>query len=122
MSKDDKVLNLPLRKVHALEILRGEKVREYRWPSDHWLRRIGEFDPADPLTMIGFKHFDRVHFHPYNKSWWLDVEVKDIDIYTVNQDFIDDVGHEVQVNIGDDIIVISLGKVLGTNIALAAQR
>ena len=117
MNKKDKVLDLPLRKCFALQILKGEKVREYRWFSDHWSRRLGIFDdPDDPNMMTDIKHFDRAHFHDYNKTWWLDAEITEIDLIEANQAFIDDVGDEVNAQIGDAIFVISLGKVLGTNL------
>ncbi len=117
MKKKDKVLDLPMRKCFALQILKGEKVREYRLFTDHWATRMGEFnDPDDPYMMTDIKPFTRAHFHPYNKSWWLDVEITAIDIFTVNQAFLDDLGSEVNARIGDGIFVISLGKVLGTNL------
>lgn len=116
-NKKDKVLDLPMRKCFALQILKGEKTREYRWWSDHWANRLCEFnDPNDPNMMTDIKHFDRAHFHPYNKSWWLDVEITDIDLFEVNQAFLDDVGSEVSAQIGDVVFVISLGKVLGTDL------
>lgn len=117
MNKTDRVLDLPMRKCFALQILKGEKVREYRWFSDHWSRRLGIFDdPDDPNMMTDIKHFDRAHFHDYNKTWWLDAEITEIDLIEANQAFIDDVGDEVNAQIGDAIFVISLGKVLGTNL------
>ncbi len=113
----DKVLDLPMRKVFALQILRGEKVREYRQFSDHWARRLGEFnDPDDPNMLTDIKHFDRAHFRNYDKTWWLDAEITAIDLYEVNQAFLDDVGGEVSAKIGDTFFVISLGKILGTNL------
>ena len=116
---EERVLDMPMRKVHALEILKGEKVREYRAFTDHWAVRICEFnDPDDKDAATGIRHFDAVHFHPYNKSWYLDVEVEAIDIYDVNEDFINDVGGEVDVEIGDTVIVISLGKVIATNLSI----
>ena len=115
--KKDKVLDLPLRKCYALQILKGEKIREYRWWSDHWANRLCEFnDPEDPNMMSGIKHFDRAHFHPISKEWWLDVEITDIDLFEVNEAFLKDVGSEVNAQIGDVVFVISLGKVLGTNL------
>ena len=58
----------------------------------------------------------RAHFHDYNKTWWLDAEITEINLFEVNQSFLDDVGDEVNAQIGDAIFVISLGKVLGTNL------
>lgn len=106
-----------MRKCYALEILRGEKVREYRPFTDHWAVRLGEFnDPNEKYLLTGLKHYDRAHFYNYAKSWWLDVEITAIDLYNVNQAFLDDVGSEVDAKLGDDIFVISLGKILGTNL------
>ena len=91
MDKKDKILDLPMRKCFALQILKGEKVREYRLFTDHWATRMGEFnDTEDPDVMTDIKPFTRAHFHPYNKSWWLDVEITAIDIFTVNQAFLSD--------------------------------
>lgn len=111
---NDRVLNLPMRKCYAEKILHGEKVREFRAFTDHWAVRLGEFnDPDDPNFLTDIKHYDRAHFYPYNKSWWLDVEIKDIYLCTVNQDFIEDFESEVTAQVGDDIFIISLGRILG---------
>ena len=110
----DKVLNLPMRKCYAEQILSGEKVREYRPFTDHWAVCLCEFDdPKEPDLVTGLKHYDRAHFFPYNKNWWLDVEITDIYLCTVNQDFIEDFESEVTAKVGDDIFIVSLGKVLG---------
>lgn len=122
MSMSDKqVLNVPLRKVHALEILKGEKVREYRAFSDHWARRIctievNEEDGCEETT--GIKAFDEVHFYPYNNKWFLDCSIKVIALIEVNQEFLDEFGHEVEANIGDKLFVIRLDKVLNTNLKI----
>lgn len=116
-NRQDKVLDLPMRKVYALDILSGEKFREYRQWSDHWATRICEFnDPNDPDMMTGIKHFDRAHFHDYRKTWWLDAEIVNIELFEVNEEFLQDLGHEVSARIGDAFFVIYLGKVLGTNL------
>lgn len=45
----EKVLNLPMRKCWAEQILSGKKVREYRAFIDHWAVRLCEFtDPNEP--------------------------------------------------------------------------
>ena len=117
MSKTDKVLDLPMRKCYAQQILKGEKVHEYRLFTDHWATRLGEFNAPDaPDLMTDIKPYTRLHAHPYNKSWWLDVEITAIDLFTVNQAFLDDLGEEVSARIGDGMFVISLGRILGTNL------
>lgn len=111
------VLNIPLRKVHALEIIRGEKKREYRAFTDHWATRLCLFeDPDDKLIATGVKWFDSVHFYPYNNKWFLDVEVKDIEWLTVDENFIEKYGKEVEAAPGSQIFVIHLGKIMDTNL------
>lgn len=116
---EERVLNIPLRKVHALEILKGEKVREYRAFNDHWAKRICLFeDEKDPYLATGIKQFDRVHFYPYNNKWFVDCSVKAIIWYTVDEEFLKEFGHEVEANIGDQLFVIRIDKVLDTDIVI----
>lgn len=108
-----------MRKKHALEILRGEKVREFRWYCDHWAKILCEFnDPNDKGAISGLKCFDRVHFYPYNNKWFLDVEFKDMGLYEVNGEFVAQYGNEVAASYGYWCFVIGLGKVIGTNLTL----
>lgn len=115
----DGVLNIPLRKAHALEILRGEKVREYRTFSDHWAKRLCTFeDPQDPYLAIGIKQFKRVHFYPYNNKWFVDCEVKAIDLCKVDEEFNKYFGEEVEAVPDTDIFVITLGEIIDTNLTV----
>lgn len=111
------VINIPLRKVHALEIIRGEKKREYRAFNDHWASRLCLFeDQEDRFLATGIKFFDEVHFYPYNNKWHLDVAVKDIEWRTVDDDFIKEFGEEVEAEEGTQVFIIHLGEVLDTNL------
>lgn len=119
MTEEKKVLNLVMRKKHALEILRGEKVREFRAGTEHWARILGEFgDPDDKYLVTGLKRFDIVHFYPYNNKWFLDVEFKDMGAYEVNDEFISHYKDEVAAQKGEWWFVIRLGKVIDTNLTL----
>lgn len=114
---DKQILNIPLRKVHALEIIRGEKKHEFRAFNDHWAARLCVFeDPKDKYLATGVKWFDAVHFYPYNTKWYLDVEVKDIEWRTVDEDFIKEFGDEVEAPEGSQIFIIHLGEILDTNL------
>ena len=114
---EEKILNMPLLKKHALEIIRGEKVREYRPFNDHWAKRLCVFeDEKDPYAATGLRHFDRVHFYPYNNNWFLDCSVKAIIWYTVVDEFLKEFGHEVEAKPGDVIFIIRIGEVLDTNL------
>ena len=84
------VLDLILRKENAEEILSGEKKVEVRKCSDFYLNRLTDKkvdkwmtehrDDAD-MDMKAFDEFMcatrpvlKIHFHDYNKSWFLDVK------------------------------------------------
>lgn len=112
------VLKLPLRKVHALEILRGEKKREYRAFNDHWASRLCVFeDSKDKYLATGTKHYDTVYFYPFNNKWHLKCKVKAIDLCKVDDEFIRLFGKEIECLPGQDIFVISLGEVIDTNLS-----
>lgn len=121
MAKNDekKVLNLIMRKSQALEILQGNKWREYRAATDHWCKIIGKFeDPAKPWDMTGVKDcFKVAHFYPYNNKWFLDVEIADIYLTEIDEEFINgEWGKEYEGEIGDLVFVILLGNVINSNL------
>jgi hypothetical protein len=84
------VLDLIMRKEFALQILKGEKRVEIRQGSNHYLNRLtdkavsrwmDEHRGKEGMDMEAFNEFMnatrpvlRIHFHDYNKSWFLDVE------------------------------------------------
>ena len=90
MPKPIEVLDLIMRKEYAKEILSGEKKVEIRQCSDHYLRRLtdksveawmNEHRDKAGMDMEAFNEFmcatkpvDKIHFHDYNNSWFLDVE------------------------------------------------
>ena len=117
--KEEKVLHLPMRQKYALQILKGEKVREYRAATDHWAKIIGEFnDPKDKWLLTGIKHFDRVHFYPYNKGWYLDCKVKAIICATIDEEFIERFGSEYDGKKGDAVFIIRIDGVISTDLKL----
>lgn len=113
----EKVLNLPMRQKYALEILHGEKVREYRPFTDYWVRILGTFDdPTDKKVMTGLKHFDKVHFYPYNNKWFLDCKIKGIIWHVIDDEFIERFGNEYEGKKGDLVFIIRLDGVIATNL------
>ncbi|MBR1789850.1 MAG: hypothetical protein IJ762_11825 [Bacteroidaceae bacterium] len=114
---EERVLDMPMRKVHALEILKGEKVREYRAFTDHWARRLCTFgNPGDKNLATGIREYDRVHFHPVNDKWFLDCEVKAIILADVNDEFLEAFGSEIEAEKGAQVFVIRLGGIIDTNL------
>lgn len=114
------VLNLIMRKANAQQIVRGEKVREYRSFNDHYAQLICKCeDPKDKYNVTGLKQFDRVHFYPYNNKWYLDVEILGLALQKVDDDFIawqNEIGNECEVEKGSMVFIIRLGKVIATNL------
>lgn len=113
------VLSMPLLKKFALEILNGTKKREYRAFTDHWASRLCVFeDENDKYLATGIKHYDRVHFYPYNNKWFLDVKIENIGWYTVGEDeFLNELSQEVELPpVGEQLFIIHLGEVIDTNL------
>ena len=94
-SENIKCLNLLLKKEFAEEIIKGNKKVEFRAYSKHYMDRL--YDKAlldygdknipdeDMNDFVDFarplRKVEKIHFHNYNNSWSLDVEV--IDNWTV---------------------------------------
>lgn len=111
------VLNIPLRKIFAQQILKGEKKREFRDFNDHWASRICLFeDPSDKFLATGIRFFDTVRFYPYNGKWHLDCKVENIEWRTVDEDFIKEFGEEVEATEGKPIFIIHIGDVIDTDL------
>lgn len=89
-----KVLNLVMRKPFALDIVNGKKKVEVRAFSDHYFDRLTDKKvdkwmtdfrakyEKDKEVMEAFNEFmcatrpvEKIHFHNYNNSWFLDVSV-----------------------------------------------
>lgn len=113
------VLNLPMRKQFAIEILKGEKLREYRAATDHWCKIMGVFgDKENPNLLTDVKQFKKAHFYPYNNKWFLDCEIKAIICATIDDEFISHFGGEYEGEKGDAVFIIRLGKVIDTNLTI----
>ena len=88
--KPIEVLDLIMRREYAEEILKGIKKVEIRKGSDHYINRLtdktvsqwmDEHRNLPGMDMEAFNEFMnatrpvlKIHFHDYNKSWFLDVE------------------------------------------------
>lgn len=90
-AKDIEVLNLVMTRKNAKEIIEGKKKVEYRACSDHYVNRLYDKNVTAFLEKHGgdedvvlavedgivdsLRLVKTIHFHDYNKSWYLDVEV-----------------------------------------------
>ncbi len=87
-AKPIECLNLIMKREFAEQILRGEKKVELRAFSEHYYNRLYDKDVlawldehADDPQFKGFEPcvsalriVEKIHFHNYNNSWFLDVE------------------------------------------------
>jgi len=145
ISDEIECLNLIMKREFAEAILRGEKTVEYRSYSQHYCNRlfdkkvqayepnIADEDIADfedfaaPLRVV-----KKIHFHNYENSWWLDVEVvynyicapcKD-DVDAIESEYGDSELREMQEEFDKKktrterplFFFFALGEVLGTNL------
>lgn len=103
ISEPIKCLNLIMKKEFAEAILRGEKTVEYRSYSKHycdrlWDKKVTDWGDANvaPEDMDNFLYIceplrwvEKIHFHNYNNSWFLDVTVKNVLTVPVTRDNVD---------------------------------
>jgi hypothetical protein len=92
------VLNLLMKREYAEQIVRGEKKMEWRSYSKHYHERLIDVEVEDYLNThrddellqkllpIPIRPVDRIHFHNFQNSWTLDVEVLDNNIVTLNKE------------------------------------
>lgn len=84
-AKPIECLNLIMRKQFAEAILKGEKKVEFRAWTDHYVSRLIDKDCDNYKTLhyddIEVRSFvntvrpvEKIHFHNYNNTWYLDVE------------------------------------------------
>ena len=101
-----RVLNLLMRKPFALDILKGIKKVEIRAFSDHYFNRLTDkvVDKwmtdnrnKDGMDMEAFNKFmcatrpvEKIHFHNYNNSWFLDVSVTENALIGVTRQNVED--------------------------------
>lgn len=90
VSEPIKCLNLIMKREFAEAIVNGEKKVEYRAYSQHYYDRLYDKKVAAYASKVADEDLDdymefakplrtveKIHFHPYNNSWWLDVECID---------------------------------------------
>ena len=112
------ILKIPIRKIHALEILQGKKKREYRPFTDFWVKRLCLCeDSEDKFLITSLKSFDEVYFYPYNNKWFLKCKVKAVDLCKVDDEFINYFGDEVECEKGGNMFVITIGEIIESNLA-----
>lgn len=109
MPEPVKVLNMLMRKPFALEILNGKKKVEVRAFSDHYFDRLTDKKVDKWMTEFRAKHekeenvmedfsefmcatrpVEKIHFHNYNNSWFLDVTVTENALIGLTDEAVED--------------------------------
>lgn len=135
--------NLLMKKEFAQVILNGQKKVEFRSFSDHYCRMFIDEEvarknkeaglkPGDEKFDFGLRDTQYIHFHNYNNSWYLDVEVAGIgmcvvdsyDISSLAEDFDDFKAYIDDAKKNDELpederpmmFYLVLGDVVSTNL------
>lgn len=108
-TKPIKCLDLIMKREWAEKILMGEKKIEFRDYTEHYAKRLFDKDVMDYIDkhlddeefMAGYEYLysplrqvETIHFHNYNNTWYLDVEVEINQIVEATQEDADNLFEE----------------------------
>lgn len=150
IAEEVECLNLVMKREYAEMILRGEKPLEFRDYSEFYQKRLIDADVADYIRahiadddVVTFcndiRQVKMIHFHNYNNSWFLDVEVTFNDVFTFNKndieylqkkygvhDFDEELKRMDAMNVPQDerpyMFYFVIGKVLGTDLEVKPEE
>ena len=148
-AEDIECLNLIMKRVWAEQIIAGTKKLEFREYKPFYIKRLIDpkvadyiqehIDDDDAMMFCSdIRQVEKIHFHDYNNSWFLDVECKFNDAFSITKediehlhkvygchDYDDDLKRMDAVNVPIEerpwIFFFVIGKVLDTNLGVKSK-
>jgi type I restriction enzyme R subunit len=124
-TKDIDCLELKMRREYAEAILRGTKPLEFREFKDFFIKKLID------METLSIRQVKKIHFHNYNRSWFLDIECSETDVFSITKDDIEFLQEKYGVHDYDELLeyyeknhikqrprlfYFVVGKVLDTNL------
>lgn len=124
-TKDIDCLELKMRREYAEAILRGTKPLEFREFKDFFIKKLID------METISIRQVKKIHFHNYNRSWFLDIECSETDVFSITKEDIELLQEKYGVHDYDEyfeyceknhinqrprLFYFVVGKVLDTNL------
>lgn len=149
LPEDVECLDLIMKKVYAEQILAGTKKLEFREYKEFYIKRLidsnvakyirAHADDEEVMTFCNdIRLVKKIHFHDYNKSWFLDVECDFVDLFSITKedieylqeeygchDFDEDLRRMDAMNVPEDrrplLFYLVCGKVIDTNLEVKSK-
>jgi hypothetical protein len=79
-AKEIDCLELKMRREYAEAILRGTKPVEFRQFKDFYINKLIDMETQS------IRQVKKIHFHNYNRTWFLDIECSETNVFSITKE------------------------------------